>query len=137
MKDEEIKFLVNVLKKNSLSQIVYKNNKEKIILKQELNQTISPKQSLNLPREKPNKQKITKKVTINSPSVGTFYTAKNPKDPPLVKVGNHVSVGDTIGIVEAMKMMKEIKADKAGIVNAILVKDGQGVEFNEPLIQLK
>jgi acetyl-CoA carboxylase biotin carboxyl carrier protein len=74
--------------------------------------------------------------TITAPTIGTFYTSKSPSDPPFVSVGDHIEIGDTIGIIEAMKVMNEIKADKAGIIKEILVTNGQGVEFDEPIIQL-
>ncbi|HET8709907.1 MAG TPA: acetyl-CoA carboxylase biotin carboxyl carrier protein [Spongiibacteraceae bacterium] len=74
--------------------------------------------------------------TVKSPMVGTFYRAPSPSSPPFVEVGKHVKVGDVICIVEAMKMLNQIEADKAGIVEAILVEDGQPVEFDQPLITI-
>jgi acetyl-CoA carboxylase biotin carboxyl carrier protein len=73
---------------------------------------------------------------IKSPMVGTFYRAASPGSPVFVEVGKHVKVGDVICIVEAMKMMNQIEADKAGVVEAILVEDGQPVEFDQPLITI-
>jgi acetyl-CoA carboxylase biotin carboxyl carrier protein len=73
---------------------------------------------------------------VKSPMVGTFYRSPSPGSPSFVEVGKHVKVGDVICIVEAMKMMNQIEADKAGVVEAILVEDGQPVEFNQPLITI-
>ncbi|TQV71727.1 acetyl-CoA carboxylase biotin carboxyl carrier protein [Exilibacterium tricleocarpae] len=73
---------------------------------------------------------------IKSPMVGTFYAAPSPGSPPFVEVGKHVKPGDVICIVEAMKMMNQIEADKAGTVEAILVEDGEPVEFDQPLITI-
>jgi acetyl-CoA carboxylase biotin carboxyl carrier protein len=73
---------------------------------------------------------------IKSPMVGTFYRSPSPSSPVFVEVGKHVKVGDVICIVEAMKMMNQIEADKAGVVEAILVEDGQPVEFDQPLITI-
>ena len=73
---------------------------------------------------------------IKSPMVGTYYQAASPGSPPFVEVGQHVKVGDVICIVEAMKMMNQIEADKAGVVEAILAEDGQPVEFDQPLITI-
>lgn len=73
---------------------------------------------------------------VKSPMVGTFYRAPSPSSPPFVEVGKHVKVGDVICIVEAMKMLNQIEADKAGIVEAILAQDGQPVEFDQPLITI-
>lgn len=71
---------------------------------------------------------------VLSPMVGTFYRTPSPDAKPFVEVGQTVAVGDTLCIVEAMKMMNQIEADKAGVVKAILVENGQPVEFDEPLI---
>ena len=68
-----------------------------------------------------------------SPMVGSFYRSSSPEAKPFVEVGQHVNVGDTLCIVEAMKMMNQIESDKAGVIKAILVENGQAVEFDEPL----
>ncbi|MRD72329.1 acetyl-CoA carboxylase biotin carboxyl carrier protein [Rhodocyclus tenuis] len=70
---------------------------------------------------------------VNSPMVGTFYRAASPGAEPFVEVGSTVKVGDTLCIVEAMKLLNEIESDCAGTVKAILVENGQPVEFGEPL----
>ena len=73
---------------------------------------------------------------VKSPMVGTFYRAPSPSSPSFVEVGQNVKVGDVICIVEAMKMMNQIEADKAGTVEAILVENGQPVEFDQPLVTI-
>lgn len=70
---------------------------------------------------------------VKSPMVGTFYRAPSPTVGPFVEVGQTVSVGDTLCIIEAMKLMNEIEAEKSGVVKEILLADGQPVEFGEPL----
>lgn len=72
--------------------------------------------------------------TVRSPMVGTFYRTPSPDAKPYVEVGQKVNVGDTLCIVEAMKMMNQIESDKAGIVKAILIESGQPVEFDEPMV---
>ena len=74
---------------------------------------------------------------IRSPMVGTFYRSPSPEAKAFVEVGQSVKVGDALCIVEAMKMMNRIEADKAGVVKAILVNDGDAVEFDEPLIVIE
>ena len=71
--------------------------------------------------------------TVRSPMVGTFYEAQSPDKPPFVKVGQTVKAGDTLGIIEAMKMFNPIEADVSGTVRAVLVKNGQPIEFDEPM----
>lgn len=73
---------------------------------------------------------------IRSPMVGTFYRAPSPTSPSFVEVGQQVNKGDTVCIVEAMKMMNQIEADKSGTVEAILVENGQPVEYDQPLITI-
>lgn len=74
---------------------------------------------------------------VRAPMVGTFYAAPAPGDPPFVRVGDHVEAGQTIGIIEAMKIMNEIPADCSGVVAEILVANGQAVEYGSPLIRIE
>jgi len=71
--------------------------------------------------------------TVTAPMVGTFYSAATPGAKAFVDIGSEVNVGDTLCIIEAMKMMNRIESDKAGRVTAILVKNGDPVEFGQPL----
>ena len=73
---------------------------------------------------------------LNSPMVGTFYRSPSPTSASFVEVGQTVKVGDVICIVEAMKMMNQIEADKAGTIAAILVENGEPVEFDQPLFSI-
>jgi acetyl-CoA carboxylase biotin carboxyl carrier protein len=73
---------------------------------------------------------------VASPMVGTFYRAPSPTAQPFVEVGQTVKVGDVLCIVEAMKMMNQIEADRAGKVEAILVENGEPVEFDQPLVSI-
>ena len=70
---------------------------------------------------------------VASPMVGTFYRSSAPGSAPFVDIGSQVNVGDTLCIIEAMKMMNEIESDKAGVVKAILKENGQPVEYGEAL----
>ncbi|EAM4230212.1 acetyl-CoA carboxylase biotin carboxyl carrier protein [Salmonella enterica] len=74
---------------------------------------------------------------VRSPMVGTFYRTPSPDAKAFIEMGQKVNVGDTLCIVEAMKMMNQIEADKAGTVKAILVESGQPVEFDEPLVVIE
>ncbi|MGY8837087.1 MAG: acetyl-CoA carboxylase biotin carboxyl carrier protein [Enterobacterales bacterium] len=70
---------------------------------------------------------------VKSPMVGSFYSAASPEAPAYVEVGQQVKVGDTLCIIEAMKMMNQIESDKAGTVRAILAENGEPIEFDQPL----
>ena len=71
---------------------------------------------------------------VLSPMVGTFYRSPSPDAKPFIEVGQQVKVGDALCIVEAMKMMNRMESDKAGVVKAILVNDGEAVEFDQKLV---
>ena len=70
---------------------------------------------------------------VRSPMVGTFYASASPESPAFVQVGQHVNAGDTLCIVEAMKMMNQIEADKSGIVKEVLAQNEDAIEFDQPL----
>jgi acetyl-CoA carboxylase biotin carboxyl carrier protein len=73
---------------------------------------------------------------VRSPMVGTFYSSPSPSSPVFVEVGQAVKMGDVICIVEAMKMMNQIEADKSGTIEAVLVENGEPVEFDQPLFSI-
>ena len=73
----------------------------------------------------------------SSPMVGVFYSAPTPNDPPFVKVGQKVQAGDTLGIIEAMKIMNPLEATQSGIIDEILVDNSEVVQFGQPVIRYK
>jgi len=74
---------------------------------------------------------------VKSPMVGTFYTASSPEAKPFVQVGSVVKEGETICIIEAMKILNEIEADKSGTVTRVMVDNGQAVEYGQPLFMIE
>jgi acetyl-CoA carboxylase biotin carboxyl carrier protein len=74
---------------------------------------------------------------ITSPMVGTFYESPSPGEPPFVQPGDAVEVGQTVAIIEAMKIMNEIVADRPGIIEAVLAENGEAVEFGHPLFRMR
>jgi acetyl-CoA carboxylase biotin carboxyl carrier protein len=74
---------------------------------------------------------------ITSPMVGTFYEAPSPGEPSFVRPGDYVEVGQTVAIIEAMKIMNEIVADRPGIIDEVLVENGEAVEFGHPLFRMR
>ena len=76
-------------------------------------------------------------VDIQSPIIGTFYAAPSPDSPPFAKVGDRVNPDTVVCIIEAMKVMNEIKAEKTGTIEKIMVTNGQAVEFNQSLFKIK
>ncbi|MGH2533864.1 MAG: acetyl-CoA carboxylase biotin carboxyl carrier protein [Thermomicrobiales bacterium] len=73
---------------------------------------------------------------ITAPMIGTYYAASAPSDPPFIQPGDWIEVGQVIGIIEAMKIMNEIVADRTGVVREILVQNAQAVEYGSPLVRI-
>lgn len=76
-------------------------------------------------------------ITINAPTVGTFYTAASPEDPPFVSVGTVVKADTVVCLIEAMKVFNQIQAEKSGKIVEILVENGDAVGFNQPLFRIE
>ena len=86
--------------------------------------------------EAPVTAKAAPQNAVKSPMVGTFYRSPNPGAAPFIEEGTKVNKGDVLCIIEAMKMMNQIEADRSGTVEAILVEDGEPVEFDQPLVTI-
>ena len=139
---KEIKELIKIFDKSGLSKFKLKKEDVQITLEKEL--TAAPSQQPQAPSapqptatvEEPTKELEAAKKKgeyITSPMVGTFYRAPSPDSPPFVKVGDVVNKGQTIGIIEAMKIFNEIEAEFDCKILEILVEDGQPVEYDMPL----
>lgn len=102
---------------------------------------VSRKEAAEIPeetqKETPQKAEEARGSLVKSPLVGTFYAAPAEDAAPYVKVGDHVTKGQCIGIVEAMKLMNEIESDYTGTVTAILAENGEPVEYGQPLISVE
>ena len=107
---------------------------EKVCIAQPQTVTVSPPVSEAVPL--PVKEEAPDKVIL-SPMVGTFYSAPSPESKPFVATGDTIKEGDVICIVEAMKLMNEITADKSGTVKEILVGNGDVVGFHQPILSLE
>jgi acetyl-CoA carboxylase biotin carboxyl carrier protein len=89
------------------------------------------------PAELPPPVESTAADFITAPMVGTFYASPSPGSPPFVEAGDAIKPGQVIGIIEAMKIMNEISADRPGVVDAVLATNGQAVEYGSPLLRLR
>jgi acetyl-CoA carboxylase biotin carboxyl carrier protein len=144
---KEIKELIEVFDSSNLASLSIKDKDFKIELDKASKtiQTLQPQQEITQPIPTPSTpaQPTTSTPTqvegetINSPMVGTFYKAPSPDSPPYVKVGDKVKAGQTVCIVEAMKIMNEIQAEYDCEILEVLVEDGQPVEFDTPLFKVK
>lgn len=141
MNIDEIKELVNLLEQSSLVEMDIQNGDFKIRLSRK-NEIIQA-QSLTLPVAEPNvavpsaDTEDSDEELITSPLVGTFYSAAGPDIPAFVRVGDKLKAGDTVCIVEAMKLMNEITVDYDCVVEAILVSNEQKVEYGQPLFRVR
>lgn len=143
MKTGNIEALIKLLKDNNLAELEYSNKDEHIKLRSlnphvnTLNVQPAPAQADAKQAVMAPKATVANNNTINAPSVGVFYTAKSPQEPPYVKVGDQVKKGDVVGVIEVMKAFTDVVADREGTVEKVLVNNEEGVEYGQPLIQLK
>ena len=142
----KVKKLIELLETSDIAEIEIKEGEEAVRISRNSSVTTTvaapaaapvaaPAPSPAEAEEKPAPQATSGHV-VSSPMVGTFYRSPSPSSPPFVEVGTHVKAGDVVCIVEAMKMMNQIEAEKAGIIEAILVKDGEPVEFDQALVTI-
>ncbi len=148
----KIKKLIELIDETGVNEIEIHEGEESVRISKNGGQTVvapqvnplayaAPHMSATAPAPSANEQPPAENSTPNelkghvvkSPLVGTMYTAPSPGANTFVEVGQHVEVGDTLCIVEAMKMMNQIDADKAGVIKARLVENGQPVEFGQPI----
>ncbi|MFJ6941728.1 MAG: acetyl-CoA carboxylase biotin carboxyl carrier protein [Limosilactobacillus mucosae] len=140
MDTKNIEELINLLKENDLTELEYEKDDEHIRIKRANSESyaqpvsVSPQHSHHIMAPK---EVVTSSNTINAPTIGVFYTAKSPQDPPYVKPGDHIKQGDVVGVIEAMKVFTNVVADRDGIVEKVLVNNEEGVEYDQPLIQIK
>jgi len=100
-------------------------------------QATQPQQITETPPEPTVAMQQPTEHTVNSPMVGTYYASPSPDAKPFIEIGQHVNIGDVLCIVEAMKMFNQIEADRAGKIAAMLVENGQPVEFDQPLVVIE
>ena len=136
----KIKKLIEMLQESDLSEIEIQEGEESVRISRGSMKSIEV-QSVPIESDKADvlstnndSAKIKSGSSIKSPIVGTFYRKPAPDKPPFIDIGSHVNAGDVVCIVEAMKMMNEIKSEFTGQVTAINVEDGAPVEFDQSLI---
>ncbi|MFT6029776.1 MAG: acetyl-CoA carboxylase biotin carboxyl carrier protein [Oleiphilaceae bacterium] len=141
----KIKKLIELITESDVEEIEIKEGEETIRIsrrsQQVASQTIissAPQASHSpaLPTEQIATPEVNNTITINAPMVGTFYRSPSPETSPFAQVGQHIKVGDVICIIEAMKMMNQIEADRSGVIKSIDVNDGEPVEFDQVLFTI-
>lgn len=149
----KVKKLIELLEESNIGEIEIKEGEESVRISRHGNQPAAPvayaapapapaPTAAPAPAEAPAAEAAAPAAAppadnaVLSPMVGTFYRAPSPEAPSFIEVGQTVRVGDVLCIVEAMKMMNQIEADRAGTVTAIHVENGEAVEFDQPLISI-
>jgi len=146
----KVKKLIELLEESNVAEIEIKEGEETVRISRNYPQNMQPQQyyvqqpnyaqqpmhmaapAAAAPAE--TAKPAHKGEAIKSPMVGTFYRSPSPSSPAFVSVGQTIKATDVIGIIEAMKMMNQIQAGKSGVVEAVMVEDGQPVEYDQPLI---
>jgi len=152
----KVKKLIEMLEESQLNEIEIKEGEESVKLVKAISipiqeqivtsnvvsptpQTMAVKDSVSVESDsiKPVENETISGQTIDSPMVGTFYAAPNPGAKDFVSVGEKISEGDVLCIIEAMKMMNEVKADSSGTIKQVLIENAEPVEFGQPLFVIE
>jgi acetyl-CoA carboxylase biotin carboxyl carrier protein len=137
--NDAIDLLIKKIKDKKLNSIKISNKSTSIEITNTLiyvNSNQQVKTDLTKYSETSTQEKSSNIITIDSPMVGIIYLTPKPSSPPFVKKGQKVKKGDTICLIEAMKTFNEIKSDKDGLIKDILVKNGEAIEFGQPLFEI-
>ncbi|HBI22015.1 MAG TPA: acetyl-CoA carboxylase biotin carboxyl carrier protein [Legionella sp.] len=148
----KIRKLIELLEETGISEIEIKEGEESLRLSRH-SQWVEPPTPRHAPQPQPihvthhaptltatqpqSPEPMSLAHHVRSPMVGTLYTSPSPDTPAFVTIGKQVKVGDTLCIIEAMKMFNEIEADRAGVVTAILAVNGDPVEYDQPLFAIE
>ena len=141
----KVKKLIELLEESNVAEIEIKEGEESVRVTKSagyslspslIEQTATPKPQQESNVVQPKTQSDPDGAAIKAPMVGTFYSAPSPDALPFVQVGKNVKAGDTLCIIEAMKIMNPIEAETSGVISAILVDNGQPVEFDQPLFMI-
>jgi acetyl-CoA carboxylase biotin carboxyl carrier protein len=138
---QQIKDIIELMENSSLAELDVSEGETRICLKRhptgqvivQPTSVLSSSAHLDQPEES---KPINKGHVVKSPMVGTFYSSPSPSSPSFAGIGQAVKKGDVICIIEAMKMMNQIEADKSGVIEAMLVDDGAPVEFDQALFTI-
>lgn len=140
---DAIRSLADILVETDLTEIEYENEGHRIRVARNTSVTtavavapssMQPHNVTTSSKTEASQVKQNAENALKSPMVGTVYVASEPGTPPFVKIGDSITQGQTLLIIEAMKVMNPIKAPRSGKISSILIKDGQPVEFGEPLL---
>lgn len=137
----KVKKLIEMMEESDISEIEIKEGEDSVRISR--GGVVVPLSDLKLSEHKPIADRLESAAdkplighVVGAPMVGTFYSAASPSSPPFVETGDAVREGDTLCIIESMKMMNYVKAEQAGKIEAILVVNEEPVEFDQPLFTI-
>lgn len=139
---EKIRTLIALMEENELVNLEVSSGDESISLTRHYDTPVPAMMAApasNLPAgSQETKASVAKSGSVEiAPMVGVFYSAPSPNDPPYAKIGQKVQAGDTLGIIEAMKIMNPLEATQSGVIDEILVENADVVQFGQPIIRYK
>ena len=142
MDNKKIFEIIDKFNASGLTELCIKDGEFEISIGKEAANAVTqpseqPKTVTEQPKEQSQEQPKEQLKTVKSPIVGTYYSAASPEKPDFVTVGSRVSKGDTVCIIEAMKMFNEVSCEFDGVVKEILVENGANIEYGQPLIILE
>ena len=135
----KLKTLIELVESSGIAELEISEGEERVRITRtaaSAQQAFAPapqQPTIAVPAAEPAKPAVADGHVVKSPMVGTFYRSASPGSKAFVDVGQSVNTGDTLCIIEAMKLLNEIEADQSGVIKAILVENGQAVEFGQPL----
>lgn len=135
----KVKKLIELMEESDIAEIEIKEGEEAVRISRRSVSVVSPTVGSSASTDHVGPvpgAAVPRGHLIRAPMVGTFYRAPSPGSPPFVEIGARVKKGDTMCIIESMKMMNQIHADKSGVVEAILVENAEAVEFDQPLFTI-
>ena len=140
MKSDEITKLIEFVNRYNISELRIENDKDRIIIKNKSKRLDDCENTKKIgaisENENVQEQKEERNI-ITSPLVGIFYSASSPESEDYVKVGDYIEEGQTLGLIEAMKLMNEINSNQKAVIREIMVKNGEMVEYNQPLFAIE
>ena len=134
----KVKKLIELMEESDLAEIEVKEGEDSVRISRAKNSNSSwvKADDLRLEVTTPSQTRSREGTTVNAPMVGSFYRAVSPSSPPFVEVGDRIKVGDVLCIIESMKMMNQIRSEVSGTIEAILIENGQSVQFDQPLFTI-
>lgn len=133
----KIKKLIDLMIESDLQAIEVKEGDQSIALTRRTPVVAAATPTAPTPTAQAPAAKAPRGAVETSPMVGVFYAAPSPGEAPFIKIGQTVSAGDTLGIIEAMKIMNPIEATQSGVIEEILVKNGEVIQFGQPLFRYR